>query len=271
MTEISCRYLIRFSLPSASENPASIGAKFVETLDALSRTDAANLGNWNVMNFQEKSSLPLASARSRIATVIQGNVRRDDLGDPAPRYGYSAVAFTGNVLKSRQFSLRIKAGGIIIKTENWLETGQWKILPDPAIVTFPLFKEALLAMNTIWSVPWACAQAFRANTVRVPVIHAPGVTGYRYESAPMIPSDPTFPESIFHIPWFVYLSAQLATSLVLPPPEILTERTPDGGLLMIATEDRLDPENAEHRRRARILAEIMIARIGYRSGDVSHD
>jgi hypothetical protein len=51
--------------------------------------------------------------------------------------------------------------------------------------------------------------------------------------------------------------------MVLPPPEIVTERTADGGLLMIATEDRLDPTDPEHLRRARIIAETMIARTGY--------
>jgi hypothetical protein len=41
--------------------------------------------------------------------------------------------------------------------------------------------------------------------------------------------------------------------------EILTERMPDGGLLMSATTDRLDPMNPEHVRGARILAETLIA------------
>ena len=46
------------------------------------------------------------------------------------------------------------------------------------------------------------------------------------------------------------------------PEEILTERTPDGGLLMIAAEERLDPTNPDHLRRSRILAETMIAHSG---------
>ena len=44
------------------------------------------------------------------------------------------------------------------------------------------------------------------------------------------------------------------------PPEIQIERTSDGGLLMIATEERLDPDLPEHASRARILADTMIAR-----------
>jgi hypothetical protein len=80
----------------------------------------------------------------------------------------------------------------------------------------------------------------------------------------MIPAEPTFPESIFHIPWIAYLSAPLASGIELPS-EIRTERMPDAGLLMVATEERLDPEIPEHARRARILAETMIARTGLSS------
>jgi hypothetical protein len=46
------------------------------------------------------------------------------------------------------------------------------------------------------------------------------------------------------------------------PAEIHGERTPDDGLLMTATEERLDPTNPEHLRRARILVETMIRRAG---------
>jgi hypothetical protein len=84
-----------------------------------------------------------------------------------------------------------------------------------------------------------------------------------YETS-LIPGVPLFPYSLFHIPWLAYLSVPLAAGLELPP-EILTERTPDGGLLMIAAEERLDPTDPEHLSRALILAETMIARIGYSS------
>ena len=80
----------------------------------------------------------------------------------------------------------------------------------------------------------------------------------------MIPTEPTFPESIFHIPWFAYLSAPLASCVKLPP-EIQTERTVDGGLLMIAAEERLDLDIPEQVRRARILAETLIVRTQHAS------
>jgi hypothetical protein len=48
------------------------------------------------------------------------------------------------------------------------------------------------------------------------------------------------------------------------PAGIVTERTPDGGLLMIAAETRLDPQNAEHMKGSRAIAEIMIEHAGRR-------
>jgi hypothetical protein len=78
----------------------------------------------------------------------------------------------------------------------------------------------------------------------------------------MLPGDPTFGDSAFHIPWIGYLSAPLAAEVTLPR-EITTERVPDGGLLMIATTDRLNPEDTDHLRRARIIVETMLTRTGY--------
>jgi hypothetical protein len=87
----------------------------------------------------------------------------------------------------------------------------------------------------------------------------PGFVATRIDSVAPVPLDPTFPQSVFHIPWIAYLSAEHAADVALTP-DILTERTPDGGLLISATTDRLDPDNPQHVRRARIIAELMIAR-----------
>jgi hypothetical protein len=245
MSEIEFKYFIYSDLAPRPESPASIGAKFVKTLDALTCIEPTIFANWKVMDLPAIASHPLAAARSRIAALIEHNVSRGDFREPDPDSGYSAVAFTDNVIDARRISLRIHTGGIY-KGDTWLETADWKAFPDPAIVTYEIFKKALLAINEIWPPPWACASAFRMD----------------YDSVPLAPGAQLFPSSRFHIPWVGYLSASLITRMVLPPPEIVTERTPDGGLLMIATEDRLDPTNPEHLRRARIIAEWMIAGTG---------
>jgi hypothetical protein len=235
----------------------------LNTLDALSRIDPIVFSSWQVMDYPAIDSLPLAMARPRIAAIIDNNVSRDDFGKPEPDEGYRAGAYTGHGLSPRRMSLRINAGGTGAG-ETDLEAGEHDMFPDPAIVTYPVFKAALLAMNAIWPPVWACAYAFRSDFVKVPESYGGGVQGYRLESLPRVPSHPTFRYSPFHITWLAYLSVPLAAGLEMPP-EIQTERTPDGGLLMIATEQRLDPTDPEHLRRARILARTMIARTGYRS------
>ena len=122
------------------------------------------------------------------------------------------------------------------------------MFPDPEVVTYPVFKGALLAINATWPAVWACAYAFRMD----------------YDKVPLFTGAALFPYSVFHIPWLAYLSAPLGAGIELPP-EIKTECTPDGGLLMIAADERLEPTDPEHLRRARILAQIMITRTGYRS------
>jgi hypothetical protein len=248
MNKVEFKYSIRSALPIRSETPASIGAKFVETLDALTRIDPTIFTNWEVSDLPAMTSQPLAAARPRITDMVENNVSRDDFDEPDPDYGYSAVAFSDTVVESRRVHLRVRTGGEPERSTS-LETGEWNVPPDPAIVTYPIFKKALLAINAIWPPIWACAYAFNVDYFEVPL--APGAA--------------LFPYSRFHIPWMGYLSPSFTTRFVLPPPEIVTERTPDGGLLMIATADRLDPANPEHLRRARIIVERMIASTGYTS------
>jgi hypothetical protein len=88
--------------------------------------------------------------------------------------------------------------------------------------------------------------------------------GQRGEVAPGIPS---FPDSSYGIPWLSYLSKPLAAGIA-PPPGLLSERTPDGGLLMITTQDRLDPTDPEQMRRSHAIADIMIARAGIHGYDM---
>jgi hypothetical protein len=244
MSELAFDYFIRSELPSRPESPAQLGARFVNTLDALTRSDPTIFANWEIMDYPARASSPLAEARKRIGAIIEKNVDRNDLGESCPQYGYTAGALVITRDKSRRISLRIKTGGTK-KGETSLQTGEWNIFPDAAMVTYPIFKAALLVIGANWPPRWACAYAFRVG----------------YYKEPLIAGAALFPYSLFHITWIAYLSAPLAVGLGLPA-EISMERTPDGGVLMTATKDRLDPTHPEHLRRARILAEAMIERTG---------
>lgn len=241
------KYSIRSAPGGQGESSSTLGAKFLNTLDALNHIDPTIFTNWEIMDFPESASIPLASARPRIGAIVEANISRDDHGRPSTYYGYHCVAFTDNVMKSRNASLRIEAGGEK-QGDIFLETGRYKVAVDPSILTYPFFRSALLAINAIWTPPWSCAQAFRVD----------------YHEAPLFPGASLFPYSRFHVPWIAYLSSPIAAEVRLPP-EIQCENTPNGGLLMTATEDRLDPTNPEHLRRARILAETLITQTGYSS------
>lgn len=245
MTERAFTYSIRSELPAHSEEPAALSKKFLTTLDALSDIDPI-FTNWQVMDYRERDSFPLATVRPRMPALIEKNAKPDDWRVPHPEWGYTLGAYTDTTDKTRAMHLRINAGAEKEKGDTSLELGSPS---DPAVVTYPLYKAALLAINASWPPPWACAYAFKS---------------YYYEGA-LSPGAPPFPYSTFHIPWIAYLSAPLAKGLELPP-EILTERAADGGILMTTVEERLDPTNLEHLRRARILAETMVKHTGDKLG-----
>jgi hypothetical protein len=270
-------YFIRSQWQGRVETPVAIGVKFLNTLDALSRIDPV-LSSWILADFPNPSSgdeitdeqnikaIPLTSARSRITEIVENYVRRDDAREPDPNHGYHAFATTSEIGGPRVANVTVNAGGKYGGGTDFGFGRRYIELPDLTIVTYPLYKAVLLAINTIWRAPWACAQAFRSGTVSVPGVEvAPGVVATRTDSVARVPLDPTFPDSVFHIPWIAYLSAEHADGIALTR-DILIERTPDGGLLMSATTDRLDPDNPEHVRRARIIAEVMIARFDPSSG-----
>jgi hypothetical protein len=163
MSEIKFDYRISSELPAHPESPAALGPKFLDTLDALCRIDSAIFTNWKILVLpdvdkvlEEAERIGTAAAvekieiyspeeaRSRIVAIVENNVTRGDLREPMP---HTLIAYTGDVVESRRISLRIEAGGKI-DGDTRLETGDYKTLPDPVIVTYPLFKAALLAINT---------------------------------------------------------------------------------------------------------------------------
>jgi hypothetical protein len=259
MTAINYSYAVRGKWAGpADEKPAVTGAKFLQTLDALSRIDPIFAGwqvnrNWKITEDDQPRLVPLATARHRITEFVESGVVYNDFNKPTPRYGYNVLAIAGE-RGSCRVAFSANTGIQFLQ----LSFGEHNIASDLSIVTYPLFKAALLAISSAWDAQWTYAHACRNDMIKVPVAFAPGSPAFRIESAAPVPLDPTFPKSVFHVPWIVYLSAERAAGVTLTP-EIRTERTPDGGLVMSATTEQLDPTNPEHVRRARILAEMLIA------------
>ena len=156
-TEPFYNYFVRSTWHGRVETPAAIGAKFLNTLDALSGIDRI-FGGWKISDFPNPCSgdlmtdsfnikaTPLASARPRIAEIIEKYVARDDFNEPDPSYGYHARALTSEIGGPRVACLSVLAGG---KGEGrtMLEFGGYHIPLDLTIVTYPLYKAALLAID----------------------------------------------------------------------------------------------------------------------------
>jgi hypothetical protein len=238
------RYGVRAGLPPRAGSPAFIGTRFLETLDTLSEIDPL-LARWSVLDLPAMAALQLAQARPRIAAIVENNVMRDDLGQPESTSGYKAIGVVENAAPSRNITFRVAAGAVYQYGDIMLEVGALTAPTDLQIVSYSLFRKALLAIISTWQPLWGCSNVFRMD----------------YWEEALIPGAPLFPYSRFHIPWIGYLSPKLATGFALPA-DIRTERAYDGGLLMTATDEPLDPTNPEHLRRARSLAEALIARTG---------
>jgi hypothetical protein len=232
--------------PQRRETPAVIGQKFLDTLDALSEADPF-FTPWNVLEKSAMAVLPLATARPRIAAIVENNVVRNDGGQPEPQSGYSAIALTDNPITSRIVNVTVNAGAVVPGSHVMLAVGDPSLAPtDPAIVSYSRFRQALLAMTALWQPAWSYACAFRMD----------------YWKAPIVPGAPVISYSPFHVPWIAYLSPTFSRGLVVPSSDLRTEHAPGGGVLPSATEEAFDPTNPEHLRRAQLLAETMISRAG---------
>jgi len=240
------KYKVHVILPLQSATPERIGQDFLTMIDTLSGFDPT-LKDWGVPDPKDaKKALPLASSRSKFTKYVKYNARKDDWDRPDSSEGYFVFAITGhpkNEHDNKNVTFSLSQGA---PTRNFFEfeMGSQYAPPKPPSLRFDLYKFALMKGLSIWPAP-------------------SGVAYYRLMTAGQAEGciDPTFPYSGYHIPWMAYLDAELSKKASVPA-DIATERTPDGGLLMIATEEVLDPMNVEHMRRARIIAEIMIKTCG---------
>jgi hypothetical protein len=229
-----------------AQDAATVGEKFLQSLDALGDVDPA-LSDWGTKLEGSNFGQPIAKLRDdNFTAFVEKPAPTNDYFDP-PDDGYSLFAVNqfgeGPYRNSKTIRFDLHAGSAFLNHYN-LEVGSRWTPPAAEDVTYPLFKGAFSTLIGIWPAPWASMR-----------VTAPGA------KSPPLPDGSPFPYSGFQMPWFSYLCAERAAK-VDPPPEILTERTPDGGLLMIAAETRLDPDNPQHLIRSKMLAEIMIAHGG---------
>jgi hypothetical protein len=234
--------------------PATIGARFLDTLDQIGPLGPA-MNNWLLLDLStaEATMAPLARARPRIAEWVLNNVVRDGDGEPDPSDGYALFARGGEVESefgsSRSINVDVRAGSQWRSNQASFAVGDLSRPPDRDLVTYPIYRGALEVLASVWPLPWMEAYAYAPNFPPLePATFPPTVK-------------PLPPRENYNFPWILYLSAPLAAGLK-PPAALICDPTPGGGVVLSVVRDRLDPENPDHVRRSRLLQAIMDERVG---------
>lgn len=148
-------------------------------------------------------------------------------------FGYYVGAYTRGYSNPRSYALRVHEGCVITGLGNdaILETSAGAV-PDPAAITYRIFKAALLSFVEIWD----------------------PVQGIAYPSAlrPFYKNR----DDHFHAAWIQYLSPPLARQIT-PPDTAIIDHLPNGGLLMSATTETFRVDNPAHLAVARDIEAAM--------------
>ncbi len=217
------RNFVRADWPGRRESPEQVAARLRRYLDDLISLDEC-LETWSV---GRRKTAPYRWVRTDLAALVRDDVMRSESGEEEVNSGYQIAAMSDD---TRQlFALQGNAGGIH-PWPSWnrvfLYTNSGRT-PVPEIVTYRLLKAVTLATIAAWE-PLFCLVGSSDLRVR------PG-DGWYYRA------------------WMTYVPPPHATSLdLLGVP--FAERTPDGGLLLSATEDIFDAKNPAHVEGAQIIS-----------------
>ncbi|MGD0190236.1 MAG: Imm52 family immunity protein [Rhizomicrobium sp.] len=216
------------------QTPAEIGRKFLETLDALSQVDR-HFDAWQILDDEKETSIPLERVRADISQIVERGASKGDDGEPEPQMGYRVRAVNRFVNSDTDpFSVEVgmHAGGNAGTTQSISFSTEYGQIPAPSIVAFPVVKTVLLAFVNIWN----------------------SRNGSAYSRDLMDRwDDPRFK---FELYWLTYLDVTLATQITVPP-DVCMERTADGGILLIATEETFNTANPDHMAAARRIRDAM--------------
>jgi hypothetical protein len=219
------------------EGPAEIGAKMLESLDALSAISPYFHPWWlaDLAGEPTETVFPLEAMRSRMTEVVERGVMTDDSGYPTPIGGYAVSASNTEWSSPLSVGLRVHAGDSYgpLPGSGAVFGTAYNQVPDSAIIAYPVFKSVLKTLASIWNV--AYAEAYSSD----------------------LSAHWNKPYSLrFDLSWMTYLSAPLAHQIV-PPTDILIERIDDGGLLLIATEETFDVADSQHMAAARRIRDAL--------------
>ena len=222
----STQYGVKAYWERRAETTDALAARFVRTIDSLQEIDPV----FALWTCGSKRPTKFETMRDRYAEEVAAGLTKDDWGEPEPIWGYWFGALTRGQARDRSFSLRIHAGSTYPMpfANDITFLTHHNSIPDPAVITYEIFKRVLLAIVEAWD-PVCC-------------------TSYPLAILNLVEKD-----LYFHETWIQYLCPWLA-SLVAPPESAIVERLANGGMLMSATTQTFDVEIAAHMAAAREIA-----------------
>lgn len=177
-------------------------------------------------------SVPFDTDTAPLAEQIAAEVTTSDGGKPLPHLGYQLFAHNSTETRRRPrgFEIHMYAGGSSRWQSNRIGIRtDYGVVPDPDVVTYRIFKDALLAL----------AETFDASLGRA----------YPTSLADLWPNDQRWQPTL-RLAWISYVAPGFAP-LITPPSLAIVERRPDGGLLMAATDETFVTTNPAHAAVAR--------------------
>lgn len=206
------------------ETPKELAQRFLNLLDRLSRIDPV-FGRWIWTGLGVKTPVGFDEIQHRLRTAIEATVSLADDGDPTPIYGYRFGVVNSIERQPRSIGVSVHAGSwrisdYFINDAN-IHTS-WGVKPDPAILTFSIFKPAVLALAESFDATWCSAYPDELMNY------------WRRSVAPH-----------YRLAWISYVGPRFAP-LISPPATAIVEHQPDGGLLMAATDEPFDTSNPWH-------------------------
>jgi hypothetical protein len=159
--------------------------------------------------------------------LLRSRVSRDDAGEPVPARGYSFYVHTHWYEPSRltlQGDIGVCTPSSLYDNNIDLDTNQLSPT-DEALLKYRTYKTALVFLATLWRANWAAA---------LPLDLLDELLKYEKRR-----------NGRLYGGWITYLSAAWDAKIT-PPKSAIIERAPDGGLLMIATDDTFRMDNPRH-------------------------
>ena len=228
-------FAFTFAWGDRGHSPAQIGEKILRSTEALREIDRL-FETWWFTDLVALEHVPLEQARPRMTDLVEQGVVTDDDDEPEPQSGYSSLIVSDTTETATAAHLRIHDGCQNRKTyfgNSGSFSTSFDQRPDPALVNYRVFKSAMMAMVRVWDA--SSAQAFGGDVGEI-----------RRKANRLFPPA-----------WMTYLAPPLLAR-VTPPSGVLCEPTPDGGLLMIATEQTFDPANPDHMAASWTISDALV-------------